>query len=160
MHQFRYSRASFINALMTSLGLAALGGLVVYLFFRLGGFSYAGIATWTAGVLFFVFFSFRALWLFMQNEVVLAVRPDGLYDARLSPSHFSWEDLWEINLTRLESDYRLELRLWPKTVISTSKKHAGRVEDIEIETSSLDGGIEEIVAAIQKYKPVTIKPVL
>lgn len=157
MHQFRYSRSKFSIALVTSAGLTFIVTFVVHLVSRLFRLDDLWIITWSAAIIFFMFFSARALWLFLQNDVILAVRPDGIFDARLSADAVLWQDIREISLVRRENDFQLDLQLWPNPTIKLNEISPGARPNMKIDLSVLDAPVETIVAAVQQYAAVQVR---
>ncbi len=154
MHQFRYSRPKFNRGLIASLGLTAICTFLVFMLARILGFHQVWIITWAAGLIFFGFFPAPLLWGYLRNDVVLAIRPDGIFDARIGREPIAWDDIWEVALVRLEADWQLTLQLWPSPLVSLNAKQTGARDRLVIETTSLDANIDEIIDAIRPYKTV------
>lgn len=145
--QYRYSQAGFHRSVATAIGLTAIISFLVWLFARLAGFADAKTIASVAAVLFFSFCSAAMIWRYLRREVVVAVRPDGLLDARRSSQAMLWDDIREVRLGRAENEFRLILSVWAKS---------GKAKDVEVDLSGLDADINTIIQAIAAYRPVTM----
>ncbi|MEE9314985.1 MAG: hypothetical protein V3V02_10070 [Rhizobiaceae bacterium] len=125
---------------------------LVWLFSRLFGFRHADIITLISGGLFFSFCSLAMIWRYLRKEVVVAVRPDGLFDARYSSQAVPWDEIKDVRLTRAENDFELGVYLWPDKV-SVSKDGPEFLMDL----APLDGGVEQVLEALSAYKQITME---
>ncbi len=150
--QFRYSRNSFKISVLTAVGLTCIVSFLVWLFSRLFGFAYYNTITLVSGLIFFSFCSAAMIWRFMRNEVVLAVRPDGLFDARYSSQAVPWDDIKDLRLRQAEHEFQLSVFLWPDRAVYGD---AGRPE-FSIDLAPLDGSVESVVHAIAPHKTISL----
>jgi len=91
------------------------------------------------------------VWSYLRNEIVLAIRPDGLFDARYSAEAVPWDRIKDLRLGRVENDFHLYVYLWPDRFLRTDEK-----AEFVIDLASLDAGVEQILAAMNVHKPVSI----
>ena len=152
--QFRYAREGFRRNLIIAVALTALVCGVTWLLLGIYGSANMNLYTVIMGLLFFAFISARMLAQYLRNEVVLAVQPTGLFDARISSDTISWDQIKELTLLRREQEYSLSMALWPGKVSNIQDKGAGRTYNIDL--SSLEGGSEKILSAIQQYMPIKL----
>ncbi len=148
--QFRYSKDGFRRNLLIAVALTALICSLVWLLLGIYGSSNMNLYTLIAGLLFFAFISAKMLSQYFRNEVVLAVQPTGLYDGRISSETILWERIKELVLVRREQEYSLSIVLWPQENNQNAATH-------EIELTALEGGSEEILEAINQYKPIRLE---
>ena len=95
---------------------ALLTAVVTFLVYLVAGLVGARHPDWVAGISALVFFAFcsaATLWRYWRREVVVAMRPDGLFDARLGPQAVPWDDIKELVVHRSENDYGIEVVPWP-----------------------------------------------
>jgi len=149
--KFRYSTASFRSSVFAALGLTAIVSFLVWLFAQLFGYQHYNVITLVSGMIFFGFCSAAMIWRYMRNDTILAVRPDGLFDARYSSQAIPWDEIKDIRLGRVENEFQLTVVLWPKTFERGEERPA-----FIVDLAPLDGGIEQVLAAMQEYKPVSI----
>ena len=102
-----------------------------------------------SGVIFFSFCSLAMIWRYLRNDIVLVIRPDGLFDVRYSSQAVAWDEIKDIRLSRAENDFELLIYLWPDKA-SVEYQRA----EFTIELSPLDGDVENIVLAIANYKQI------
>lgn len=145
--QYRYSQAGFRRSVATAIGLTALISFLVWLFARLAGFADAKTIASVAAILFFSFCSAAMIWRYLRREVVVAVRPDGLFDARRSSQAMLWDDIRDVRLGRAENEFHLTLSVWGK---------GGKAREVEVDLSGLDADVNTILQAISAYRPVTM----
>ena len=149
--QFRYSRDGFRRSLIIAMCLTALICGLVWLLLGIYGSPNMNLYTAIAGLLFFAFISARMLAQYFRDDVVLAVQPTGLFDARISMETIPWEAVKELVLSRREQEYSLSVHLWPHS------DKPNLAVDHSVELSSLEGGSEAILAAIQLYMPIKME---
>ena len=147
--QYRYSQNSFNRSVITAVGLTAIVTFLVWLFARLIGLQHAGFITMVAGILFFSFCSAAMIWRYANNSIVLAFRPDGLFDARYSSQAVPWDDIKDVRLDRAENDFHLCIYLWPDRLINKS-----RAAVFNIDLAPLDASVEQILTALSAYKSI------
>lgn len=146
--RFRYSRNSFQTNVVTALGLTAIVTFLVWLFARLAGSAHVSLITTVAAVTFFAFCSATMIWRYARGQVVMAVRPDGLFDARHSAQAMLWEDMRTLELRRAENEFRLVISKWGQ---------GGSAKDIELDLAALDADVGTIIEAISAYRPVDVR---
>ena len=149
--QFRYSQNSFQKSVLAALGLTAIVTFLVWLFAQLFGLRYYNSITLVSGLIFFGFCSAAMIFRYVRNDIVLAIRPDGLYDARYSSQAVPWEAIKDIRLGRVENDFQLSVLLWPR-----HQQPDGEETGFVIDLEPLDGGIEQILDGISGHKPVSV----
>lgn len=150
MNQFRYSKAGFRYNLIVATALTILVCGLVWLLLGIYGSNHMNLLTALTGVIFFAFISARMLARYWRNEVILAVRPTGLYDARIAAETIPWEEIKELVLKRREQEYQLEIILWPR-------RPGGRMRDHDIDLSVLEGGSQLVLEAISHYMPIRME---
>jgi len=145
MNRFRYSRTKFWLAMIVALGLTAMvTGLTWMIFSRLGN-PQVDLITAIAGLVFLAFFSLKTGLQYYRDEVVLAVLPTGIRDARWGRDLIEWELIKQINLRQRENEFELMVHLWPNTGL-------GRPLTIDLE--ALEADVETITASITRYMPI------
>lgn len=147
--QYRYSKNSFNRSVVTAVGLTLIVTFLVWLFSRLIGLQHANLITIVSGLMFFGFCSAAMIWRYASKSIVLAFRPDGLFDARYSMQAIPWDDIKDVRLDRAENDFQLCVYLWPDRLIN--KDHAAV---FNIDLTPLDASLEQILTALSAYKPV------
>lgn len=151
-NQYRYSRQSFNRSTLTAVGLTLIVCLLVWLFSRLLGFYRSDLITAISGLIFFSFCSAAMIWRYWRNDIVVAIRPDGLFDARYSTQAIPWDDIKDVRLGRAENDFQLDVYLWPGRHHVTD---AGPAFSIDLQP--LDVPAQQVVDAIVNYKPITLE---
>jgi len=111
------------------------------------GSKYTSLLTGSIALIFFVFCSAAMLLQFYKREVVFAVREAGLLDKRWSPPLVDWSDMKAVVLLRSENEFSLEVQLWPDNQGKDGKA-------LNVDLSGFDVEISEVVAEIEKHKPV------
>jgi hypothetical protein len=145
MTRFRYSRTKFWLALVVALGLTAMvTGLTWMIFVRLGNPN-ANTITAAAGLIFLAFFSARMAFQFFRNEVVLAILPTGIEDARWGIGLIEWERIKEIALSQRENEFELNVYLW---------RNGDVTQILAIDLEALESDVDTIINAITVYLPV------
>lgn len=147
--QFRYSRISFEKSVLAALGLTAIVSFLVWLFAQLFGARYYNSITAVSALIFFGFCSAAMIWRYVRNDVVLAVRPDGLFDARYSTEAVPWDEIKDIRLSRVENEFQLFVSLWP-----ANQQAQGR--EFLIDLAPLDGQLEQVLEGLSAHKTVSI----
>jgi len=145
MNRFRYSRSKFWLALIVALALTVLVTILTWMIFTRLGNPNTNLITTAAGLVFLAFFSARMALQYFRDEVVLAVLPTGIIDARWKTGLIEWERIKEIALRQRESEFELHVYLWPKT---------GDLQILPIDLGPLESDVETIVGAISAYLPV------
>lgn len=146
--RFRYSRTSFRANVLSAAGLTLIVSCLTWLFLRLGVLSHATWWTAATGLIFFAFCSAAMIWRYLRGSVVLAVRPDGLFDARISREAVLWSDVLSLDLQRTENEFHL--------IISTFGS-GGKVVKTSVDLAPLDADVNTILAAISAYRPVDVR---
>ena len=141
---------------MTAVGLTLIVTFLVWLFVRLLGLYYANTITVISGLIFFSFCSAAMIWQYMRRQVVVAVRPDGLFDARYSTQAVPWDEIKDVRLGRAENDFQLGVYLWPDKHGSWHKAGAGQ-PDFQIDLAPLDAPVDQILQALSNYKPISME---
>lgn len=149
--QYRYSQDSFRSSVLAALGLTAIVTFLVWLFAQLFALRYYNSVTLVSGLIFFGFCSAAMIWRYARNAVVLAIRPDGLFDSRYSSEAVPWERIKDIRLGRVENEFQLAVYLWPDTLL-----REGDEQGFVIDLAPLDGGLEQILEGLSNHKAVTI----
>ncbi len=147
--RFHYSQASFQANVLSALGLTALVCFLVWIFAGLAGFRHVNMITLISGLIFFGFCSAAMIFRYLNRAVIVAVRPDGLFDARYSAQAVPWEMIKEIRLARTENEYRLSVALWPK-----SQKQQSSAPGWDLDMAPLDGNPQTLVDAVMQYRPI------
>lgn len=148
-NQYRYSKNSFQRSLVTAVGLTLIVSFLVWLFARLLGLSHANLITFISGLIFFSFCSAAMIRRYMRSEIVVAVRPDGLFDARYSSQAVPWDDIKDVRLGRAENDFQLGVYLWP------DRNKSGKSPAFNIDLTLLDTPVDQVLEALSVYKTVS-----
>lgn len=148
---FRYSQTSFQNSVLAALGLTLIVSFLVWLFSQLLGFRHYNSITAVSAIIFFGFCSAAMIWSYLRREIVLAARPDGLFDLRYSRQAVPWDRIKDLRLGRVENDFQLYVYLWPEKLLQIDEK-----AEFVIDLASLDAGVDQILAALSAHKSVTI----
>ncbi len=156
--QFRYSKNSFSRSVWAALGLTLIVSFLVWLFSRLLGLRHADLITLVSGVIFFGFCSAAMIWHYLRRAVVVAVRPDGLFDARYSAQSIPWDEIKDVRLARVENDFQMEIFLWPN-FRKNKQAGSGGAAEFSIDLSSLDASPEQVLQAMGEYKQISIEQV-
>ena len=143
--QYRYSRPKFHVTLAVALGLTGMVTWLAWMMLTAFGSQHARLWSGLTALVFFGFLSARALLRFMRDEVVVAVYPTGLLDARYRRDIVPWESIREIVLRQSEQEFELDVYLWKPQAA------ASRVPDFTMELAPLDAGPGELVAAIGRH---------
>ncbi len=151
-NQYRYSRNSFNRSVVTAVGLTLIVSFLVWLFARLLGLPQANTITVVSGLIFFSFCSAAMIWRYLRNDVVFAIRPDGLFDARYSSQAIPWDQIKDVRLERAENDFQLGVYLWPGN--RTAKNGA---PTFTVDLSPLDGKLDQILQALAEHKSIYIQ---
>lgn len=157
--QFRYSKAKFQTNFFIALALTGMVCFFTWLLFNINGSYRATLYTFLVGTVFFAFISVNMLRQYIQNDVILAVRPNGLLDTRWSGEPVAWDDIKEISLQQTEDEFELSVWLWPKgnktTPISANVKPTAK-PTFSVDLQLLDAKPSYIVALVNHYYPVKI----
>ena len=145
MTRFRYSPTKFWISLIVALGLTAMVTGLTWMIFTRQGNPNANLITATAGLIFLAFFSARMALQYFRDDVVLAIQPTGIMDARWGRGMVEWELVKEITLRQFESNFELVVHLWPVN------KYAER---LPIDLDALEGDVDAVLAAIMVHMPV------
>ena len=148
-NQYRYSSNSFNRSVITAAGLTLIVCFLVWLFSRLLGLANANSITVISGIIFFGFCSAAMIWRYLRNDVVLAIRPDGLFDARYSSQAVPWDKIKDVRLERAENDFQLGVYLWPDKQTANTGRPA-----FTIDLMGLDGSLEQILKAVAEHKDI------
>ena len=155
-HQYRYSSQAFSRSVITALGLTLIVTFLIWLFARLFGLRHANEITIISGLIFFGFCSATMVWRYLRREVVLALRPDGLFDARYSSQVVPWDDIKDVRLGRAENEFSIGVYLWPKTRVPVPSMADGQ-PTFTIDLSSLDAPVERILQQLAGYKQISLE---
>lgn len=93
------------------------------------------------------------IWRFLRQEVVLAIRPDGLFDARFSSQAVPWDDIKDIRLGRAENDFELGVYLWPDKMKPNGKGGA----QFSIDLAPLDASVDVVLEAVSAHKQISME---
>lgn len=104
--------------------------------------------TLVAGVVFFSFCSAAMIYRYMRDEIIVAVRPDGLFDARHSSQALPWEKIKEVRLERQENEFQLLVQLWPMGEAPPKL--------IWIDLAPLDVDVEPMLQAIAPHARISV----
>ncbi len=148
--QFRYSEDSYRSTVFAAAGLTAIVTFLVWLFARLSGSTHVVLITTIAAICFFTFCSAAMLWRYWRGQVVLAVRPDGLFDARHGTQALAWNDIRHMELGRAENEFHLIVHAW---------RRDGGTRQVEYDLAPLDADVATILNAISAYRPVALESV-
>lgn len=148
-NQYRYSRNSFNRSTVSAVGLTLIVCFLVWLFARLLGLQNANTITVISGLVFFGFCSAAMIWRYMRDEIVLAIRPDGLFDARYSSQAVPWDEIKDVRLERAENDFQLGVYLWPD-----KRANSDDSPEFIIDLSPLDASVEQILHAVAEHKSI------
>ena len=148
-NQYRYSSHSFNRSVLTAVGLTFIVTFLVWIFTQLMSFSQANAITIISGLVFFGFCSAAMIMRYVRDEVVFAIRPDGLFDARYSSQAIPWDDIKDVRLERMENDFQLDIYLWP-----ANQKVASSGPTFTVDLSPLDGSVEQILMALSEHKNI------
>ena len=148
--RFHYAQSSFRTDILSAAGLTLIVSCLSYLFLRLGAVSNASWWTAATALVFFAFCSAAMIVRYLRGAVVLAVRPDGLYDARHSRQAWLWSDILELELRRTENEFQLVVTTWGR---------AGKMRQKSLDLAPLDADVNTILQAISTYKPVEVRSV-
>lgn len=154
--QYRYSQSSFQRSVVTAVGLTLIVSFLVWLFARLLGLQYANTITFISGLIFFSFCSAAMIVQYVRREVVLAVRPDGLFDVRWSTQAVPWDEIKDVRLGRAENDFQLGVYLWPDRHGKDYRTGTGQ-PDFRIDLAPLDAPVDQILQALSAYKPISME---
>jgi len=157
--QYRYSQSSFQVSIVTALGLTAIVCFLVWLFSRLAGSQNALLITFVSGSVFFSFCSAAMIWRYMRREVIVAARPDGLFDARFSSQAVPWDAIKDLRLQRVENAFSLAVHLWPDAWAGLTRlKRSGHSSAVfMMDLEPLDADVETVLQSIAAYKPIAIE---
>ena len=147
--QFRYHRESFRRTLAIAIGLTLAVCGLVWLLLGIYGTRQMNLLTGLTGLIFFAFISARMLARYFRDEVILAVQPTGLFDARIGDDVLPWEAIRELVLVRREQEYSLRIVVWGGK--------GARSQTHEVSLTALEGGAEPVLEAIGNYMPVRVE---
>ena len=87
---------------------------------------------------------------YVRKKIVVAIRPDGLFDARYSSQAVPWDEIKDLRLGRAENDFVLGVTLWPD-----QRKTTNPAPSFNIDLAPLDAPVEQIIQALVAYKPIS-----
>jgi len=162
MTSLRYSGPKFRVALVVAAALTAMVSLTLWMLLNAFHFAHTDYLAALSALVFFAFVSVAMLIRYLRNEVVLAVRPTGLYDARWQADTVAWQDIREVVVRRVENDVELDVYLWHRQSSgqSSGKPPAGGRErqdyrpDHIIELAPLEGDVAGVIRAIGHHVTV------
>ncbi len=105
----------------------------------------ANAITTFAGLVFLAFFSAKMALQFFRDDVVLAILPTGISDARWNGGLVEWDKIKQITLRQHESEFELGVYLWPQNEEALN---------LAIDLGPLESDVDTIVSAITIYMPV------
>ncbi|MGI9401327.1 MAG: hypothetical protein ACR2O0_08745 [Rhizobiaceae bacterium] len=88
---------------------------------------------------------------YFRREVIVAVRPTGLFDARYSLETIAWEQIRDITLRRTEDDYMLDVYFWHS---QEKSERLGNRPEFTMDLSPLEAEPERIIRAIAQFKDI------
>lgn len=153
--QFKYSREKFKINFISAIALTAMVCAFTWMILGIYGSFRSTLYTTIVGSIFFAFMSIKMLRQYIQDKVILAINPNGLFDARWSDEIISWEKIKDISLHQREDHFVLSIWLWPNknTPIPINQNPS---ETFQIDLEPLDGDPAVIVGLINAYKPVNM----
>ena len=154
-NQYRYSQSGFRTSVVVAIGLTAIVSFLIWLFARLFGFQNSNLITFVSALLFFGFCSATMIWRYAQRAIIVAVRPDGFFDARYSSQAVPWDNIKELRLGRAENDFELNVFLWPNG--AAQPPNAPIRPSFVSDLSPLDAGVTTVLEAIAKHKPIIVE---
>ncbi len=140
------------------MGLTLIVSFLVWLFSRLLGLRHADLITLISGAMFFSFCSAIMIWHYLRRAGVVAVRPDGLFDARYSTQAIPWDEIKDVRLARVENDFQLGIFLWPNFK-KNKQINSGDAPEFFIDLSPLDAHPEKVLQALSEYKQIRMEQV-
>ena len=168
MTSLRYSRPKIRVALVVAAAMTAMVSATLWMILNVFHFAHTDLVSALSALVFFAFVSVAMVVRYLRNQVVLAVRPTGLYDARWRAETIAWQDIREIVVRRVESEYELDVYLWHRQKPGqtpgheSGKSQAGGqsghqpdyVPDHIIELAPLEGDAASIIPAIGRHVSV------
>lgn len=149
MTGLRYSQPKFRVTLVVAAAMTAMVSITLWMLMNAFGAIHADFYAILSAFVFFAFVSAAMLVRYLRNEVVLAVRPTGLYDARWRAEAVPWEMIREIVARRKENEVELDVYLWrPQRKDSAGKALS---PDHVIELAPLEAGAEELMATLARH---------
>ena len=140
---------------VVALGLTAIVTFLVWLFSHLFGIRQADLVTAISGLVFFGFCSATMVVRYLRRDVVLAIRPDGYFDARFHEDAVPWEQIKDIRIARQENEFHLNVYLWPNS--AEWQPNATAVPTFSSELTPLDQGVTIILEAISTYIDISVE---
>ena len=155
MTSLRYSRPKFRVTLIVAGAMTAMVSGTVWMLLNVFAMSHANFYAALSALTFFAFVSATMLLRYLRNDVVVAVRPTGLYDSRWQSDTVAWERIREIVARQKESDVELDVYLWrPQQAGKTGKPD--NVPDHTIELAPLEGDTLGMIEAIGRHARLRI----
>jgi len=145
--ELRYSQAKFKTTLAVAILLTVMTTGVVWMILTLFGSNYKNAVTALVALIFFVLCSVGMLWRYYRNEIVFAVRNNGMLDTRWSREILGWDEIKEVVLLRHEAEFELEIRLWPRVQGTNSEFRS-------VDLSPFDVAIEDVILEVEKHVSV------
>lgn len=151
MAQYRYSAAKFRTALAVASAITVMVAGLTWM--MTGAIDQSSRIVWTgaAAMVFFAMLSASMVLQYFRREVIVAVRPTGLFDARYSPETIAWEKIRDITLRRTEDEFMLDVYFW------YSQERAARMgnrPEFTMDLSPLEAEPERVVRAIAQFKDI------
>ena len=128
-----------------ALGLTAMVTGLTWMIFKSQGNPNANTITFGAGFIFLAFFSARMAVQYFRDDIVLSILPTGIQDERWAHPLVEWEQIKEIILRQRESQFELNVHLWPTGETATV---------LPIDLDALESDVDVIVDAILVHKRV------
>lgn len=146
MTSLRYSQPKFRTTLAVAAALTAMVSGTAWMLLNAFNFAHADFYAGLTALVFFAFMSATMILRYVRNEVVLAVLPTGLFDARWQSEAVAWERIREVVARRRENEVELDVYLW-----RPQRDAATRVPDHVIELAPLEGDAGPTVEAIARH---------
>lgn len=151
MAQYRYSTTKFRTALVVAAAITIMVAGLTWM--MTGTLNQSGRIFWTsvAALVFFAMLSASMLVQYFRQEVIVAVRPTGLFDARYSSETIAWEKIRDITLRRTEDEFMLDVYFWYS---QEKAERMGNQPEFTMDLGPLEAEPERIVRAIAQFKDI------
>ena len=160
MARYRYSDARLQQTLIVAVGLTMMVCFLTWMFLAAAGQPQTLFWTGATGLVFFAFMSLATLIRWLRREIILAILPTGLFDARWQADPVNWERIREVVMRRKENDITLDIYLWRgQEPGKVTELHPGRDHgpDFTIDTSALEGDASEMAQTISRHAVVRVE---
>ncbi|MCB1461283.1 MAG: hypothetical protein KDJ90_02375 [Nitratireductor sp.] len=159
MTSLRYSRPKFRVTLIVAGAMTAMVSGTVWMLLNVFAMSHATFYATLSALTFFAFVSATMMLRYLRNDVVVAVRPTGLFDARWQAETVAWERIREVVARQRENDVELDVYLWrPQTGRAAGETGGGseNAPDHVIELAPLEGDVGKMIEAIARHARLRI----